>query len=89
MPTKGWAVLEKATHAIQLDEDAKVCHEHGRKYRLPLQDQRSGTELHDEDEDQRDPLAQLQATKTLLSETQRIAYVGMTRLAICEDGPRS
>ncbi|KAK4698080.1 hypothetical protein P7C71_g92, partial [Lecanoromycetidae sp. Uapishka_2] len=41
-----------------------------------------GTDLVDEDEDQRDPLAQLQATKDLLTEGQRIAYVGVTRLAM-------
>lgn len=41
-----------------------------------------GTDLVDEDEDQRDPLAQLQATKTLLTEGQRIAYVGVARLAM-------
>ncbi|OAX83706.1 hypothetical protein ACJ72_01927 [Emergomyces africanus] len=34
------------------------------------------------EEDQRDPLAQLQATKDLLTEGQRIAYVGVTRLTI-------
>ncbi|KAI4268672.1 MAG: hypothetical protein LQ337_007711 [Flavoplaca oasis] len=36
-----------------------------------------------EDEgEQRDPLAQMQATKDLLTEGQRIAYVGVTRLAM-------
>ncbi|PGH10196.1 hypothetical protein AJ80_07555 [Polytolypa hystricis UAMH7299] len=35
-----------------------------------------------EDEDLRDPLSQLQATKDLLTEGQRIAYVGVTRLTI-------
>lgn len=34
------------------------------------------------DDDTRDPLSQLQATKDLLSESQRIAYVGVVRLAI-------
>lgn len=34
------------------------------------------------EEEQRDPLAQLQATKDLLTEGQRIAYVGVTRLMI-------
>ena len=43
-----------------------------------------GTDLIDEDEDQRDPLAQLQATKDLLTEGQRIAYVGVTRLAVAK-----
>ena len=43
-----------------------------------------GTDLNAEDDDQRDPLAQLQATKELLTEGQRIAYVGVTRLAFAE-----
>ncbi|EED16692.1 DUF726 domain protein [Talaromyces stipitatus ATCC 10500] len=34
------------------------------------------------DDDTRDPLSQLQATKDLLSEGQRIAYVGVVRLSI-------
>ena len=41
-----------------------------------------GADLADDDEEQRDPLAQLQATKDLLTEGQRIAYVGVTRLAM-------
>ena len=43
-----------------------------------------GTDVVDDDEDQRDPLAQLEATKDLLTEGQRIAYVGVTRLAMAE-----
>ncbi|THC93804.1 hypothetical protein EYZ11_006722 [Aspergillus tanneri] len=35
-----------------------------------------------EGEELRDPLSQLQATKDLLTESQRIAYVGVTRLAM-------
>ena len=41
-----------------------------------------GTNLADEDDDQRDPLAQLQATKDLLTEGQKLAYVGATKLAM-------
>ena len=37
-----------------------------------------------EDEEQRDASAQLQATKDLLTEGQRIAYVGVTRLALAQ-----
>ena len=68
---------------VQVDEDAKsaTSMDDNTDY---LFKSKAGTELHDEDEDQRDPLAQLQATKTLLSETQRIAYVGMTRLAMAK-----
>ena len=36
------------------------------------------------EEELRDPLSQLQATKDLLTEGQRIAYVGVTRLAMYE-----
>ena len=44
----------------------------------------TGTDLTTEDDEQRDPLAQLQATKSLLTEGQRIAYVGLARLAMAE-----
>jgi hypothetical protein len=37
-----------------------------------------------DDEDQRDALSQMQATKDLLTEGQRIAYVGLTRLVLRE-----
>jgi hypothetical protein len=37
-----------------------------------------------EDEAARDPLSQMQATKSLLTEGQRIAYVGLVRLAMVE-----
>lgn len=42
------------------------------------------TALHDEDEAVRDPLMQMQATKNLLTEGQRVAYVGLVRLAMIE-----
>ncbi|KAJ8613770.1 hypothetical protein MRB53_036912 [Persea americana] len=37
-----------------------------------------------EDEDARDPLSQMEATKDMLTEAQKIAYVGLTRLAMSE-----
>jgi hypothetical protein len=43
-----------------------------------------GTTLDDEDEATRDPLAQMQTTKNLLTEGQRVAYVGLVRLAMVE-----
>ena len=46
------------------------------------------TTLDDEDEAARDPLAQMQTTKSLLTEGQRIAYVGLVRLAIVETAKR-
>jgi hypothetical protein len=54
-----------------------------------------GNTLFDEDEAARDPLSQMQATKSLLTEGQRIAYVGLVRLAMVamkneyKDLPRS
>jgi len=42
------------------------------------------TALADEDEEGRDPLMQLQTTKKLLTEGQRVAYVGLVRLAMVE-----
>lgn len=46
------------------------------------------TTLDDEDEAARDPLAQMQTTKRLLTEGQRIAYVGLVRLAIVDTAKR-
>jgi hypothetical protein len=42
------------------------------------------TALADEDEEGRDMLTQMQATKDLLTEGQRVAYVGLVRLAMVE-----
>lgn len=42
----------------------------------------AGTSMVDEDDQQRDAVSQLQATKDLLTEGQRIAYVGLTRLEL-------
>jgi len=43
-----------------------------------------GTNVADEDDDARDPLSQMQTTKGLLTEGQRIAYVGLVRLAMVQ-----
>lgn len=40
--------------------------------------------VEEEEEDQRDAVSQMQATKDLLTEGQRIAYVGLTRLEIVQ-----
>ena len=40
----------------------------------------AGTSMMDDEEEQRDAVSQMQATKGLLTEGQRIAYVGITRL---------
>ncbi|KAL9125690.1 MAG: hypothetical protein Q9217_005149 [Psora testacea] len=67
---------------VQIDEDAKsaTSMDDNTDYLFKPK----GTDLADEDEEQRDPLAQLQATKGLLTEGQRIAYVGVTRLAMAD-----
>ncbi|KAM7190353.1 Protein of unknown function (DUF726) domain containing protein [Naviculisporaceae sp. PSN 640] len=44
--------------------------------------EKASTALIGEDDDQRDAVGQLQATKELLTEGQRIAYVGLTRLEL-------
>ncbi|TDZ30521.1 putative membrane protein [Colletotrichum spinosum] len=41
-----------------------------------------GTSMTEDDTEQRDAVSQMQATKDLLTEGQRIAYVGLTRLEI-------
>lgn len=67
---------------VQVDEDARsaTSMDDNTSYLF----QHKGKDLADEDEEQRDPLAQLQATKDLLTEGQRIAYVGVTRLAMVQ-----
>ena len=65
---------------VQIDDDAKSATSMDENTSYLFKDK--GTDVIDEDEDQRDPLAQMQATKDLLTEGQRIAYVGVTRLAI-------
>lgn len=66
---------------VQDDEDAKSTTSMDENTDYLFKSPR-GTDLSAEDEDQRDPLSQLQATKELLTGGQRIAYVGITRLAL-------
>lgn len=65
---------------VQIDEDAQsaTSMDDNTSYLFKA----NGTHLADEDEELRDAVAQMQATKDLLTEGQRIAYVGVTRLAI-------
>ncbi|KAI9839340.1 MAG: hypothetical protein M1837_002225 [Sclerophora amabilis] len=67
---------------VNLDEDARSTTSMDENTQYLFKE--AGTELVDEDEDARDPLAQMQATKDLLTEGQRIAYVGVTRVAMVE-----
>ena len=68
---------------VQVDDDAKsaTSMDENTSY---LFKEKTGTNVVDEDDEQRDPLTQMQATKDLLTEGQRIAYVGVTRLAMAE-----
>jgi hypothetical protein len=63
---------EDAQSANSMDEDTSYLFKEGHKTAVV------------EEEEQRDATAQLEATKDLLTEGQRIAYVGVVRLAIYE-----
>ncbi|KAI2152199.1 hypothetical protein LOZ25_005876 [Ophidiomyces ophidiicola] len=65
---------------VQVDDDAQSATslDEETKYLFP-EPQSNALGIEDEI---RDPLSQLQATKTLLTEGQRIAYVGVTKLVI-------
>ena len=71
---------KKGYTRVQIDDDAASATSMDENTSYLFRDQ--GTNVVDEDEAQRDPLAQMQATKHLLTEGQRIAYVGVTRLAM-------
>lgn len=62
---------EDAQSATSMDEDTNYLFKEGAKPNRET-----------EEEEQRDAVTQLQATKDLLTEGQRIAYVGVTRLVI-------
>ncbi|KAK2762088.1 hypothetical protein FQN54_001095 [Arachnomyces sp. PD_36] len=78
---RGLGGAGKGYTRVQLDEDAQSATSMDDDTRY-LFKEGSGNALAAEEEEQRDPLAQLQATKDLLTEGQRIAYVGVTRLTI-------
>lgn len=65
---------------VQIDEDAQSATSMDENTDYLFKQQKG--EQDDDDDVQRDPLAQMQATKDLLTEGQRIAYVGVTRLAM-------
>jgi len=67
---------------VQIDDDARSATSMDENTSYLFKEK--GTNVVDEDEEQRDPLAQMQATKDLLTEGQRIAYVGVTRLAMVQ-----
>lgn len=65
---------------VMLDDDAESANSMDENTQY-LFKQTAGTSIVD-DEDTRDAVAQMQATKDLLTEGQRIAYVGVVRLEI-------
>ncbi|KAF2806710.1 DUF726-domain-containing protein [Mytilinidion resinicola] len=67
---------------VQLDEDAQSATSMDDNTAYLFKEK--GTELQDDDDEARDPLAQMQTTKGLLTEGQRIAYVGLARLAMVQ-----
>jgi hypothetical protein len=68
---------------VQLDEDAQSATSLDENTQYLFKDVNAGTGAGEmEDEEQRDAVSQMQATKDLLTEGQRIAYVGMTRLML-------
>jgi len=67
---------------VMLDEDAQSATSLDENTQYLFKDVNGTGAGEMEDEEQRDALSQMQATKDLLTETQRIAYVGMTRLIL-------
>ncbi|KAK5046086.1 hypothetical protein LTR84_008543 [Exophiala bonariae] len=73
---------EDAQSATSMDDDTNYLFKNGFKDSSKDLSKDEGHLDDFEDEEQRDALSQLQATKDLLTEGQRIAYVGVVRLTI-------
>lgn len=67
---------------VQLDEDAQSATSMDEHTSYLFKEAHGTSAAGQEDEDVRDAVSQMQATKDLLTEGQRIAYVGMTRLVL-------
>ncbi|KAL1870521.1 hypothetical protein VTK73DRAFT_2629 [Phialemonium thermophilum] len=67
---------------VQLDDDVESATSMDENTQYLFKDAGQSTSMMDDEETQRDAVSQLQATKTLLTEGQRIAYVGLTRLEL-------
>ncbi len=69
---------------VMLDDDAESATSMDENTQYLFKDAGGGTGagMLDDDDSQRDAVSQLQATKDLLTEGQRIAYVGLTRLEL-------
>ena len=79
-PRRGGA--GKGYTRVDVDEDAKSATSMDDKTAYLFKEQT--TTVDEEDEEARDPLAQMQATKDLLDDNQRVAYIGVVRLAMAE-----
>jgi hypothetical protein len=83
--TYGYAGLGgagKGYTRVLLDDDAESATSMDEHTQYLFKDGGGGTSTGVMDEDQRDAVSQLQATKELLTEGQRVAYVGLTRLEL-------
>jgi hypothetical protein len=69
---------------VQLDEDAQSATSMDENTSYLFKEAHGTSAADADDDEQRDAVSQMQATKDLLTETQRIAYVGMTRLALSD-----
>ncbi|KAE8447485.1 hypothetical protein EG329_010758 [Mollisiaceae sp. DMI_Dod_QoI] len=81
-PYEGLGGAGKGYTRVQLDEDAQSATSLDENTQYLFKEVNGGTGAGVEDEEQRDAVSQMQATKDLLTEGQRIAYVGMTRLIL-------
>lgn len=85
-PRVGYAGLGDAAKGytkVQLDEDAQSATSMDDDTAYLFNKER-GAAADEFDEELRDPTAQMQATKDLLTDNQRIAYVGVVRLALAD-----
>jgi len=67
---------------VQVDDDAQSATSMDENTAYLFKDQYARNALDEEDDEGRDVLSQMQTTKELLTEAQRIAYVGVVRLSI-------
>jgi hypothetical protein len=69
---------------VIMDDDADSVTSMDDNTAYLFKDKDKGAALDDDEEVARDPLSQMQTTKNLLTEGQRVAYVGLVRLAMVE-----
>ncbi|KAK4131907.1 DUF726-domain-containing protein [Trichocladium antarcticum] len=67
---------------VLVDDDAESATSMDENTQYLFKEAGGSTSIADDDGDQRDAVSQLQATKDLLTEGQRVAYVGLTRLEL-------